>query len=177
MAMDWSLLMLLDLSKLIDVPGSQTKFETSLDLSDLQFGNCCPAKEPVVAAGMVKNVAGVLKLEGTVDAHLTGVCDRCAESFERDVQFPLEAILVTELADEDNEDEWTFLLEGNSADLDDIITTNFVLNMGSRLLCAEDCKGLCCRCGVNLNRETCKCEKETDPRLAVLKQLLKEKDK
>lgn len=177
MAMDWSLLMLLDLSKLIDVPGSQTKFQTSLDLSDLQFGNCCPATEPVTAEGVVKNVAGVLKLDGTVSAHLTGVCDRCAESFVRDVQFPLEAILVTELADEENEDEWTFLLEGNSADLDDIITTNFVLNMGSRLLCAETCKGLCCRCGVNLNRETCKCEKETDPRLAVLKQLLKEKDK
>lgn len=169
--------MLLDLSKIMDVPGRQTEFQTSLDLSDLQFGNCCPAKAPVLAAGTVKNVAGVLRLTGTVDTHLTGVCDRCAEHFERDVRFPLEAILVTELADEDNEDEWTFLLEGNSADLDDIITTNFVLNMGSRLLCAEDCKGLCCRCGVNLNRGTCKCERETDPRLAVLKQLLKEKDK
>ena len=169
-------MMLLDLSKLIDAPGKQTAFQTSLDLSDLQFGSCCPAKEPVTAEGTVRNVAGVLQLEGAVHAHLDGICDRCAEPFTRDVTFPLEAILVTELEDEENEDEWVFLLQGNSADLEDIITTSFVLQMGSRLLCAEDCKGLCCRCGVNLNRETCKCQQESDPRLAVLKQLLTEKE-
>lgn len=169
--------MLLDLSKLIDVPGSQTSFQTSLDLSDLQFGNCCPAKEPVQAKGTVRNVAGVLKLEGTIDAHLEGVCDRCAEHFSRDVQFALQAILVAELADEEHEDEEVFLLTGNSADLEDIIRTTFVLNMGTRLLCAEDCKGLCCHCGANLNREPCRCSKETDPRLAVLAQLLNKNDK
>lgn len=85
------------------------------------------------------------------------------EPFTRDVTFPLEAILVTELEDEENEDEWVFLLQGNSADLEDIITTSFVLQMGSRLLCAEDCKGLCCRGGANLNREACKCQQESDP--------------
>ena len=124
----------------------------------------------------MRNVAGVLQLKGAVHAHLDGICDRCAEPFTRDVTFPLEAILVTELEDEENEDEWVFLLQGNSADLEDIITTSFVLQMGSRLLCAEDCKGLCCRCGANLNREACKCQQESDPRLAVLKQLLTEKE-
>lgn len=83
-------MMLLDLSKLIDAPGKQTAFQTSLDLSDLQFGSCCPAKEPVTAEGTVRKVAGVLQLEGTVHAHLDGICDRCAEPFTRDVTFPLE---------------------------------------------------------------------------------------
>ena len=48
----------------------------------------------------------------------------------------------------------------------------FVLNMDSKMLCSEDCKGLCCGCGTNLNFEDCSCEKEVDPRLAALKQLL-----
>ena len=168
--------MLLDLSKMIDVPDSEVSFETSLDLSDLRFGNCCPAKQPVQAAGSVKNVAGVLKLSGSLTARLDAICDRCAEPFERELSYPLEAIIVAELADEDNEDEQIFTLKGNCVDLDEIITTGFVLNMDSRLLCREDCKGLCCRCGVNLNRERCKCEREIDPRLAVLSQLLKEKE-
>ena len=81
-------------------------------------------------------------------------------------------VLVTELANEENEDEWVFPLEGDSADLDEIIRTVFVLNLDSKLLCKEDCKGLCHRCGTNLNHGPCTCQKELDPRFAALKQLL-----
>ena len=122
----------------------------------------------------MRNTAGVLILEGKLTTRLHGVCDRCAREFQRDVEFPISAVLVTELADEENEDEWVFQLEGDSADLDDIVTTAFVLNMDSKLLCKPDCKGLCCRCGANLNDGPCGCEPELDPRFAALKQLLKD---
>lgn len=164
--------MLLDLSKLIDAPGSSLDFEASLDLSDLDFGGCCPAKEAVIARGAVRNTAGVLMMNGDVRTRLFGVCARCARDFERDVVFPLEAILVTKLASEQNEDDWVFRLEENRADLDDIVTTTFVLNMDTKLLCARDCNGLCCRCGRNLNDGPCTCEGESDPRFSVLRQLL-----
>ena len=88
------------------------------------------------------------------------------------MEIPINVVLVTELADEDNEDEWVFPLEGDSADLEDIVRTVFVLNLDSKLLCKEDCKGLCCRCGKNLNDGPCTCQKELDPRFAALKQLL-----
>jgi len=87
----------------------------------------------------------------------------------------LEAVLVKELENEEEADAWVFLLENDHADLEDIVTTAFVLNMDSRLLCSEDCKGLCFRCGKDLNEGPCDCQPEQDPRLAVLKQLLKEK--
>lgn len=164
--------MLLDLSKIIDCPGASTNFSVSLDLSDLCFGSCYPLKSPVVASGTVRNTAGVLMTTGTISAHLTAVCDRCAGAFERDVEYPLEVILVTELADEDHEDDRTFLLDGNNADMDDIVRTVFVLNMDTKLLCKEDCKGMCCRCGKNLNEGPCDCKKEIDPRFAALQQLL-----
>ena len=61
---------------------------------------------------------------------------------------------------------------GDSADLDEIVRTVFVLNLDSKLLCKPDCKGLCSRCGKNLNDGPCGCQKEIDPRLAALKQLL-----
>ena len=92
--------------------------------------------------------------------------------FDRDINFPIDVVLVTELADEEHEDEWVFPLEGDSADLDDIVRTVFVLNLDSKLLCKEDCKGLCHRCGKNLNDGPCNCQKELDPRFAALKQLL-----
>ena len=112
--------MLLDLSKVIDVPGASVSFSTSLDLSDLRFGTCFPVQAPVTASGVVRNTAGVLMTTGSITTHLTGVCDRCAGDFEQDVEYPLEVVLVTELADEDHEDEWTFPLDGNNADMDDM---------------------------------------------------------
>lgn len=165
--------MRLDLSKIIDCPGASTDFSVSLDLSDLCFGSCCPLKSPVIASGTVRNTAGVLMTTGTISAHLTAVCDRCAREFEKDVRYPIDVVLVTELADEENEDDRTFLLDGNFADMDEIVRTVFILNMEPKFLCSEDCKGLCCRCGKNLNDGPCDCKKEIDPRFAALQQLLK----
>lgn len=164
--------MLLGLTKILDCPGASVPFSASVDLSDLCYGISYPVSEPVRAEGMVRNTAGVLVMTGEVSTTIHGICDRCAGSFDRDISYPIDAVLVTKLEDEENEDEWVFPLEGDSADLDDIIRTVFVLNMESKLLCREDCRGLCARCGKNLNDGPCNCQKELDPRFAALKQLL-----
>ena len=164
--------MLLGLSKIIDCPGASVSFSTSVDLSDLCFGVSYPVSEPVVAEGMVRNTAGVLVMTGEIATCIHGTCDRCAADFRRNVEIPIDAVLVTELANEENEDEWVFPLEAEKADLEDIVRTVFVLNMDSKLLCKDDCAGLCCRCGKNLNEGPCACQKELDPRFAALKQLL-----
>ena len=164
--------MLLGLSKIMDTSGATVPFSTSVDLSDLQYGNSYPVTEPVTAEGQVRNTAGVLVMTGAIQTIIHGTCDRCATEFDREINFPLDVVLVTELANEENEDEWVFPLEGDSADLDDIVRTVFVLNLDSKLLCKEDCQGLCCRCGKNLNDGPCSCQKELDPRFAALKQLL-----
>ena len=167
--------MLLGLSKIIDCPGASVPFSTSVDLSDLCFGVSYPVSEPVKAEGMVRNTAGVLVMTGEINTCIHGTCDRCASPFDREIKLPINVVLVTEMANEENEDEWVFPLEGDSADLDDIVRTVFVLNLDSKLLCKEDCKGLCHRCGKNLNEGPCNCQKELDPRFAALKQLLENK--
>ena len=164
--------MLLGLSKIIDSPGASVSFSTSVDLSDLRYGVSYPVTEPVKAEGMVRNTAGVMVMTGSITTCIHGTCDRCAAEFDREIDLPIDVVLVTELSNEDNEDEWVFPLEGDSADLDDIVRTVFVLNLDSKLLCKEDCKGLCHRCGTNLNHGPCTCQKELDPRFAALKQLL-----
>ena len=164
--------MRLGLSQIIDRPGESISYSAVVDLSDLQYGTSFPVTEPVKAVGTVRNTAGVLVMKGEITTCIHGICDRCAAEFDREMEIPIDAVLVTELANEENEDEWVFTLEGDSADLDDIVRTIFVLNMDSKLLCSDDCKGMCCRCGKNLNDGPCSCEKEIDPRLAALKQLL-----
>ena len=164
--------MRLGLSQIMDRPGESVSYSASVDLSDLLYGTSYPVTEPVLASGTVRNTAGVLVMKGMITTCIHGICDRCAADFDREMEIPIDAVLVTELANEENEDEWVFPLDGDSADLEDIVRTIFVLNMDSKLLCSEDCKGLCCRCGKNLNEGPCDCQKEIDPRLAALKQLL-----
>ena len=164
--------MRLALKEIIHSPGASVSFSDSADLSDLQFGTCCPVTEPVKITGTVRNTADVLMMKGTITTCLHGVCDRCTKEFTEDVEIPVDVVLVEELANEDSEDEWVFPLVADAADLDEIIRTIFVLNMDSKLLCKPDCKGLCCQCGKNLNDGPCTCEKEPDPRFAALRQLL-----
>ena len=164
--------MLLGLSDIIHSPGASLSFSERVDLSDLLFGTCYPVSEPVVIEGTVRNTADVLVMKGKITTCIHGVCDRCASDFTQDIVIPVDVVLVQELSNEENEDEWVFPLEAESADLEDITRTVFVLNMDSKLLCKPDCKGICCRCGKNLNDGPCDCRKEPDPRFAALQQLL-----
>lgn len=168
--------MRLDLGSIIAQPGGIVPFSRELDFSSLEFGGSFPASEAVLFSGQVRNEAGVLVLTATLDTTLHCLCDRCAAAFLRPFHQEVEAVLVQELMDEKNEDDWTFLLIGDEVDLADIATTAFVLNLESKFLCSADCKGLCPTCGKNLNEGDCDCKPEPDPRLAVLKQLLQDKE-
>lgn len=137
--------MRLDLGFIIHQPGGVIPFSGELDFSSLEFGGSFPAIEPVRFSGQVRNEAGVLVLTGNLDTTLHCICDRCAAAFTRPFHQAVEAVLVQELMDEKNEDDWTFLLQGDEADLLEIATTAFVLNMESKFLCSPDCQGPLCR--------------------------------
>ena len=164
--------MRLDLSSIIDRPGESIDFSVSVDLSDLEYGISKPVSEPVLAVGSVRNTAGVLVMKGEISTCIHGICDRCATDFDRHMEIPIDVVLVEEFTNEDSEDERVFPLEADTADLEEIVRTVFVLNLDSKLLCREDCKGICYRCGKNLNEGPCGCQKEIDPRFAALRQLL-----
>lgn len=163
--------MRLDLRDIILVPNAEKSFQCQVDLSDLEFYGRKPIVRPVLAQGRVVNHAGALVLNGTVRSELDLVCDRCGKEFSREKVVPLDMLLADKLEQEDSEDE-IFLLDGNELDLDELVTTAFVLAMDTKNLCSEDCKGLCAKCGADLNLGPCGCRPEVDPRLAALAQLL-----
>jgi len=160
--------MMLDLREIIGVPGGKVEFDYEPDLSDAVFGPIVQIEEPPRAAGSVVNSAGVLTFSANVDAVFTAVCARCLKEFEYPVHKRLSAYLTEEEIDEPGR----YALCGDKVDVDDIIVTELVLDLEPRLLCREDCAGLCEKCGMDLNEEKCSCKTETDPRLAVLGQLL-----
>jgi uncharacterized protein len=165
--------MRIDLHEIINVPGGSASFDYEPDLENLYPGAVLKELEKARAKGVIRNSAGVLKLEAVLTAKLRCACDRCAAEYDYDMRLPISAVLTEEQNDEENTD--LYLLDGDYADLDEIINTAYVLEMGTKFLCKEDCAGLCPKCGKNLNDGPCSCKADMNPKLAVLQQLLTDK--
>ena len=162
--------MWLDLINIIEMPGSRKAFECELDAGMLDFPSVESFKSAPKAKGEVVNTAGLLTLKAEIEADMVCICDRCGKRFE---SVKVQEVRLT-LADdpEDDENPDIYVIEGNGINVSEILETAFILDMETKFLCTEDCKGLCSTCGKNLNEGPCDCRKPVDPRLAVLGQLL-----
>ena len=156
---------MLDLKKLLD--GTLPKIDFSVSVE-----NCDFIDESVfgsaVAEGVVTNHSGLVILEGKVNPVLKVTCARCGKEFDYSDEISLFAKITDKLANED-EDEF-ILMEDFAIDIDEIVRSALILEMPSRFLCDEECKGLCPKCGKNLNEGSCSCDTvDRDPRWDVLK--------
>jgi uncharacterized protein len=106
-------------------------------------------------------------VNGRLAGNLRLICDRCLETYTFSLRRDFRLILLppdqlesaqdeTELKEEDLAVEF---VSAQKIDLDDIIREQIYLALPIKLLCGSACAGLCSRCGVNLNRESCKCSK------------------
>ncbi len=158
--------------------GEKKEIEFSFDIpqEDCRFPDV-ELITPIKASGSVcRRAAGSLKSEGYVElflcvgAEISTGCARCLSEVRKRLEFSHTYGLTGTKVDEDSEDFMT--CENGVVDVYEAARSMFVLNMPMRFLCKEDCLGLCSSCGKNLNEGECGCtEKETDPRLAVLKNL------
>jgi len=114
---------------------------------------------------------------GTVSGSITAPCDRCLEDTEQAFASDVTWTFVHGAQDhhgaaasgEDEEDEFEDLdddtvvpFDGQTIDLLPTVWEEVVLAMPAKVLCKEDCAGLCPRCGANLNRDRCGCGAATD---------------
>ncbi len=168
--------MKMNIRQLFDLVGERRTISQRFDFREEELYGRYPFQSPVECSGEIENRAGVVRLVFCVKFSLDLVCDRCLEPFVRDEELHFAHILVQKL-DSGEEDEDYVLCEGGELDLDELVRTDVLLELPSKVLCSENCKGLCPQCGQNLNFGSCKCEKkEIDPRLAVLSQLLDSED-
>ena len=167
--------MKLDLKPLAQQPGAVLPFDFQADLSDTEWNGGRPFVRPVHVEGQVLNRAGALELKARLGTVLSLTCDRCAKPFEREKTVEYETLLAFELANGESDDIVPLNGDGE-LELDELMREVFLLEMDTKNLCSEDCKGLCPGCGADLNVESCRCKKETDPRWAKLAQLLEQKE-
>ena len=123
---------------------------------------------PISFSGELKNNNGEILASGDIEFDYKVICHRCGE----EVTFS-EKISVNEIFSNQSSDE-NYLLVGETLDLENMIIDNIRLSLPIKFLCKEDCKGVCTKCGINLNNEQCNCKEEkVDSRFEVLTTLLK----
>jgi uncharacterized protein len=113
----------------------------------------------------------VLELEGTGSVTVSIPCDRCLEDVAVEIPLQFERKLDMKLTDEERVydlDECSYLT-GMDLDVDRLVYFEVLMNWPLKVLCKEDCKGICSQCGKNLNEGSCGCEDAPkDPRMAAI---------
>jgi len=103
-------------------------------------------------------------------------CDRCVDEFDRTVNEEWRAVFTSAkdlLAMNEADDIHYLALEAKEIDLTDEIREMIVLAVPMKMLCSENCRGLCAGCGANLSTESCRCAAPpADLRWEALRKLL-----
>lgn len=117
-----------------------------------------------------------LYISGNTTLEVVIPCDRCLE----DTVHTFSVVIDREVSIEDGEvlavedEEITFLKEYD-LDVDRLIYDEILVNWPTKVLCKDDCKGICPVCGQNLNQQDCGCERQVmDPRMAKFQDIFRE---
>lgn len=127
--------------------------------------------------GKITNNAGYMRLTLKAELPYVGECARCLDTVRGIFSLDFERTVVAEgmVSDErleESVDEYIVADDGKLV-LDDAVREELLIDFPRKLLCSEDCEGLCPKCGKPKKEGDCGCvTKEIDPRLEVLKKLL-----
>ncbi len=165
---------------LTHLPADGLKFEHHYEANDLDMSqHAFSLLQPPLVTGRVTHIAQEMRLQGRLQATLSAECDRCLEAVTLPIanEFDLYYLPVNAHADKSGETE---LLErdldfsfyqNERIELDELVLEQLELSLPIRILCREDCQGLCLQCGANLNVEPCDCPPLIDPRWQALADL------
>lgn len=126
-----------------------------------------------------------VRLRGEIKTEVELLCDRCLAPKRAPLAVEFDTSFIPEAAEAAKTENVELLAEdlvlsaydGEAVDLDELVREQVLLALPSRRLCGEDCKGLCPKCGTDLNAGHCSCEQgEIDPRWSALAGLTDKKE-
>ena len=171
--------MLINLSELFPVEGKSKVYTVPIELTQFREGGSVyeiVEKEPV-SLTITNKGNRVMSVTGTAVLSLGMPCARCLEPvivpFRLEIDEELDMNRTAEEREVDFDEQ--FYVNGYNLDVDQLVGNELTLNLPMRVLCSDDCKGICNRCGTNLNRGTCDCDNRSlDPRMSVIQDIFKQ---
>lgn len=167
--------MLISLLEILSYEGFQKEISVPFSLNSLQIDSQeyeiiekSPVQLKLTCTGKRE-----VEITGEFSVTLRIPCDRCTKdiSYKMYLAFEKSVSLDDTVKDRlDNLDE-TDYIEGTNLNLDTLIYDELLVHFPMKVLCKEDCKGICYQCGTDLNQDKCECEPTIDPRMAVIQDL------
>lgn len=166
--------MLIQLSDILLQDGRKEELEAEIGMDTFksQLGEFSISKKTPLVLTIVNTGEQKLEIEGTAQLTVDIPCDRCLEPVSVVFDLHIERKLDMKQSDEDrikDLDESNFITQ-TELDVDQLVCNEVLTEWPLKILCKEDCKGICSQCGTNLNYGTCSCDHEErlDPRMAAI---------
>lgn len=141
------------------IEGMHLPVDYTISLEELSEVRGYTFAAPVSVQGEFSNRAGIVTLKYTVSCTLDAVCDRCLAELRRDYSYDFSHTVVPSLQSEGDIYDTYLVAQHDSIDMNETAISDLLLMLPTKMLCREDCKGLCDICGCNLNETTCDCRK------------------
>ncbi|MCI9336030.1 MAG: DUF177 domain-containing protein [Lachnospiraceae bacterium] len=170
--------MLVNLSDVLTSEGMEIKREVPLEMTCYENGT---ESFEITSASLVSFTAvnageGKAVFRGHAAAGFRGLCDRCLTEVPVALELDFERTILSPEMRGEEADDLSFM-DGFSLDVDALVHDEILINWPAKILCRDDCKGICPVCGQNLNERECGCDTFVpDPRMAVIQDIFKNKE-
>ena len=166
----------MNLTAVILEPGKTIHSNEKTGLSSLEFpfGSFPIVSQTPLDLTITNKGNKVLRLRGEMALEVLIPCDRCLEQVKRplEISFDIEADMKLSDDERTNAMDESDFIHGYNLDVDKLVCGEALLVWPMKVLCREDCKGLCPVCGQNLNLKTCACDRtDLDPRMAKIRDI------
>ena len=163
--------MKINIASVVKNDGASLPFSGSMELGRVSLsGSTLDFKKPVTVSGVIQSLGGTVEISADICGEYTAQCSRCGEVCALPLKARLEESTEEDFSDADEE---CLSLNGNILDIGGAVEAAVFGEVGLRVLCSEDCKGLCPVCGTNLNKNKCNCDTTVyDPRFAIFRKLM-----
>lgn len=167
--------MLVNLSDVLTSEGKVESITVPLEMTDFtgRLGSFPVLEKTPVTFTFTNIGVDKAKVEGGVKITFATECDRCLTEVPTTLNLRFDRVVASpDVTTEDEEDEDAGYMEGYQLNVETFVYNEVLINWPVKILCKEDCKGVCPKCGQNLNMGDCGCDTFVpDPRMAVLKDI------
>ncbi len=173
--------MLVNLSDVFSSEGKTVTVTAELETTNFvsRLGEFLITKKSPVTLILTNIGVGKVRIEGGAEIAFETSCDRCLTEvptvltleFSREVASP-DTALDSSIEEGDSEEDEIEFMEGYQLNVETFVYNEILLNWPMKILCREDCEGICSVCGHNLNHGDCGCDRFVpDPRMAGIKDI------
>lgn len=170
--------MLINLSKLLsgDQPSITEQVTVEMESFACSLGTFPVTEKSEFSLTVSKIGTDKFLIEGETSITLDIPCDRCLQPVSVEIPLAISRECDKSIPEEESEEEP--LIVGYHLDTEQLIYCEMLVNWPMKTLCTEACKGICKKCGTNLNHSSCTCDTvELDPRMAKIRDIFNNSNK